>query len=496
MRCLRALDRNESEKMRTGKILIAALFVLLISGMGFAASISISQAGADAGTVMKSNAFTATVSGLSSSGSVALTLPTGFSTTESTSKSYGEGTTSVSWTTVIADQKLTGQTISATITIAGSPETVQTSSFDVVLPPSFVSSASPSSFSATNQTGTYYANITFNVQNWGETTANDVVATIAPPSGMSLVSGYSAAQSIGTISGGPGGSGESKGVSWRLSASSSVSGNIAITLTSSNADSSAISIPTSIAFLITATTVASVSDSPSGSQTTTTTILPRKVQTWSSMAAGAEYNITNFEMSMPLRTITIRTSGSASNVRITITSLSAKPSSIVGNANGSVYKYFDITSENLSSSSINFSKIVFDVEKVWISSNSLDKNSVILSRYYNNTWNELQTSYLNSTSNYHIYEAITPGFSTFAISAKALVATTTTVSGTNLTQNATTQQGFDVSSLKGFLEENYGWAITAAVILMAVVIYLKRASIRRFLEKRSTKPWEKSASRL
>ncbi len=168
------------------KILVLILFLLLLP-LAEAASISYSQAGADAGTVMKGVPFTVTVSGLSGSGTVTLNLPTGFSTSEATTKSFSSGTSSVSWTTVTANAKLTGQTISATIQTTGSPTTVTTNSFNVVLPPSLSATVSPSSVSV--QQGSSFS-LSLNVQNSGETTARFGTITVSP-SDFSISTGCS-----------------------------------------------------------------------------------------------------------------------------------------------------------------------------------------------------------------------------------------------------------------------------------------------------------------
>jgi hypothetical protein len=225
-----------------GVILGILLVFSLIPIIQAAVSVSISQAGADSNTVMKGKAFTVTVSGLSGSGTVTLIdLPTGISPIgESISKSFS--TSSISWTTVTASQKISNVKIKVSVSVAGSPSTAESSLFDVILPPSIVASSTPASFS--NPTGS--ETISLNVQNWGETIAKSVTATISLPAGVSLSSGYTATQNVGDISGGAGGSGESKSVSWKLDFINPSSSNIQISITPSNADSKSLTIPITI----------------------------------------------------------------------------------------------------------------------------------------------------------------------------------------------------------------------------------------------------------
>jgi uncharacterized repeat protein (TIGR01451 family) len=219
------------------QVAVIFLFLAIIMPSALAATASISQSGADSGTVMKATPFSLTVSDLSGSGQATLQLPSGFSTTEETTKSFSG--TSVSWTTITASEKLSSQTISVLISVAGSPSTATTSVFNVVLPPSLSLTSTPSSKTVT--TGQVFE-ISLNVQNTGETTAQSVLAAISLPSGLTTTD--SSTQSIGTINGGTGGAGGSSAVSWTITAASpSSSSTITIAVTSSNADTKTVTLP-------------------------------------------------------------------------------------------------------------------------------------------------------------------------------------------------------------------------------------------------------------
>lgn len=209
-------------------------FMVIISQASASLTVAVSQFGADSGSVMKGESFTVTVSGLTGSGSVTLTTlqnSSVFSSSENSTKTYSDGTTSVSWTTVTANEKLSAQTLSAQ-SAAPNAATGTSSSFDIKLPPSIVTSVTPSSFS--DPSGSEIIQMT--VQNWGETTAQSVAVGLTLPSGATLTSG-SATQTISSIAGGEGGSGESVGVSWTVSFSGVSASSITITTTPSNADS-------------------------------------------------------------------------------------------------------------------------------------------------------------------------------------------------------------------------------------------------------------------
>ena len=228
--------------MRKEMILIAAVFcsIMLISSASATLTVSIEQFGADSGSVMKSAPFTVTVSGLTGSGSVTLTTLQNssiFSSSENSTKTYSDGTTSVSWTTVTANEKLSAQTISAVSAVPYS-DSGTSSAFDIKLPPSIITSVTPSSFS--NPSGSQ--TLQMSIQNWGETAAQSVGVELSLPSGATLSSG-SSTQTISSIEGGEGGSGESVGLSWTLSFSGVSTSSIIIITTPSNADSKTDTIP-------------------------------------------------------------------------------------------------------------------------------------------------------------------------------------------------------------------------------------------------------------
>ena len=64
----------------------------------------------------------------------------------------------------------------------------------------------------------------------------------------------------------------------------------------------------------------------------------------------------------------------------------------------------------------------FRVTKTWLTQNKLESADVSLYRYKDDAWNELSTKVISTDATYVNYEAVTPGFSYFAIGAKAVPA--------------------------------------------------------------------------
>ncbi len=217
---------------------IFALFVslMLVPNVQAAMSVTVTQAGADPGTVMKGKTFTVTASDWSGSCNQAyLNLddcPV-CSVTESETKSV-TGKSSVSWTTVISSGKATGQKVSVSVSEGCSGEDKASSLFNIVLPPNIeINSYSPTSYS--DPSG--FSTINLNIKNSGETAANDVSATLTLPSGVSTTDSLTQTESALD-------SDENWGTSWTISFGSGISdSNIQIYISSSNADSKTINIP-------------------------------------------------------------------------------------------------------------------------------------------------------------------------------------------------------------------------------------------------------------
>ncbi len=111
------------------------------------------------------------------------------------------------------------------------------------------------------------------------------------------------------------------------------------------------------------------------------------------------------------------------NVRITVQEFTDKPAEIAIGAPGATYKYLEIVTENLSEDDISSVTIKFKIEKSWISSNSIDENTITLNRWNedDNTWTSYPTIIVGEDDTYFYFSATLPGFSTFAITGRVIV---------------------------------------------------------------------------
>jgi PGF-pre-PGF domain-containing protein len=109
---------------------------------------------------------------------------------------------------------------------------------------------------------------------------------------------------------------------------------------------------------------------------------------------------------------------------------------------GIVYKFIDISAENLPDESLEEVVIKFKVNKTWLNDNYVDSSYIALYRYENETWSELNTVMTGEDDGYKYYESSTPGFSYFAIISQpdtAGVTTTTSPPPTPATTTTSTQ---------------------------------------------------------
>ena len=87
---------------------------------------------------------------------------------------------------------------------------------------------------------------------------------------------------------------------------------------------------------------------------------------------------------------------------------------------GEVKSYIEINAPKLEGK-LKEAKIKFSVEKKWLEEKGFAANEVVLQRFTDNAWRELTTNKIREDAGKVYYEAVTPGFSLFAITAKKAV---------------------------------------------------------------------------
>ena len=129
----------------------------------------------------------------------------------------------------------------------------------------------------------------------------------------------------------------------------------------------------------------------------------------------------NFNEETGVKEIQIEVSNEAKNVKVTVSKYDGKPAAVSVEKTGKVHKYLQIKTENLETD-LKKAIVTIQVEKSWISDNSLNKDNIALFKFDNssNNWNELTTTYKEDDDEYYYYDAELTSFSYFAISEKVV----------------------------------------------------------------------------
>ncbi len=192
---------------------------------------------------------------------------------------------------------------------------------------------------------------------------------------------------------------------------------------------------TSVTFTYSTPATTTTTTASSGGPTTTTPQpVTKQINNLSQVTSGIPAIVNISISSVPVSKIILEVNTNVSNIRLTTERLDAKPQGIK-NTTGKVFKYMNITA-NVSSDRIATVKIIFSVEKTWLTVNNFSYSEIFLNRYFNDSWNKLKTSKTNENSTFYEYTAESPGFSIFAISGDKPLANTT-FNNTNNTSNNT-----------------------------------------------------------
>ncbi len=168
-------------------------------------------------------------------------------------------------------------------------------------------------------------------------------------------------------------------------------------------------------------------------------------------------------------------SENANSVKLEVSKLADKPADIASSPSGTAYSYVSITLTGVDTSKVSSGKVKFTVDKSWVTDNSADVNSVKLNRWNGAAWTALSTSYIGETDTAYTYEATTPGFSTFAITATTRAGPAATTPGTpagEQTKAAPTTSKPRTTTTAATGGTNTAMWVIVAIIVIAVVIGL------------------------
>jgi PGF-pre-PGF domain-containing protein len=167
------------------------------------------------------------------------------------------------------------------------------------------------------------------------------------------------------------------------------------------------------------TVIVAASDMKKNKATATWSFTIRKeifivTETIENISAGETIEISFGETDTGIDTIEITAADDLYGATITVERLMEKPADVIEPTTTNVYAYLNIES-TAPEGSIGSLTIKFKVEQNWLTENNIDKNNVVLMRYHNNAWEQLDTTMLNEDTTHVYYQATATGLSTFAI---------------------------------------------------------------------------------
>lgn len=172
----------------------------------------------------------------------------------------------------------------------------------------------------------------------------------------------------------------------------------------------------------TTSTTRTTTTTRNGTTTTTVPVVPQnETLNISRITPGtpAVFRISNPEV-LKIQQVVLAVNKNVSNVAITVKEAvhPAGAPNVTDPKSGLIFKYLDISVTNVSASDIANVTIKFQVEKNWVNLNGIDASTIILYRYFNNSWRTLPTIKINETTVILNFQSISPGLSVFAIAGQ------------------------------------------------------------------------------
>jgi PGF-pre-PGF domain-containing protein len=134
-------------------------------------------------------------------------------------------------------------------------------------------------------------------------------------------------------------------------------------------------------------------------------------------AADTVYSFSITQHDSPVRRISILLNSIVRDAVVHFTPLDAKPSNIKQEL-PNVYRYFEVSTVNIYNDMIDNATLKVEVPRDWINAQGIEPEDMVVTRFFKGEWSDLETVLVDEDETNYYYEAITPGFSVFAIRVK------------------------------------------------------------------------------
>ena len=209
-----------------------------------------------------------------------------------------------------------------------------------------------------------------------------------------------------------------------------------------------------------------------GAAATATTTAASQTAAWNSIGAGEEVTWSISNEKIAVKGIEFSVNEGVSSASVKVSSLKSAPASV--DALSKAYQYLEIKTTNVGPTNVKKGTITFDVPRSWLAENGLSESAVALFRHASGQWNELSTSVKTSTSTSVTYSAVTPGFSYFAVAAKAAPSEEAPEAAEAAPEAPKEAAKPLPIAPPGAQPSTIGWVITVAVIIIIIGIVVSR----------------------
>lgn len=211
---------------------------------------------------------------------------------------------------------------------------------------------------------------------------------------------------------------------------------------------------------------------------------------------GGQNSLVVYLRDYGLKKISFKTKKNAKKVTLQIQKLTAKPKG-TAEINAAVYRYVQVSLTNLKDEDVDGAQIQFVVETDWLESNKVQPWEVVLKRFVDNNWVDLDTKIIEAGVHEINYEATAPGFSYFAITGatssqagngtkEAKQNQTGKQSTANPAGNAVAQKTeAKPVTLSQKLKMNSGWLIALVSVITVVLVASSLLSYRVVQKKKA-----------
>jgi PGF-pre-PGF domain-containing protein len=138
------------------------------------------------------------------------------------------------------------------------------------------------------------------------------------------------------------------------------------------------------------------------------------IKSYGRVSVGETLSVEVTAKEIPVNSISFETKNLLIKPQLKVFELTSEPNTLT-KPESEVYEYFEVDLVKIKDSDIVNAEILFEVDFDWLEQNSFATDDVLLQRYVESVWNDLDTEYLRRQGDEVYYRSESPGFSYFAI---------------------------------------------------------------------------------